>query len=121
VKEDGTPNDLIVPIDQYYNWSYNWGPDPGGVTEYSHAVFDNSYVKMRELSISYRLPESITRKFACKNLTLSIFGRNLFYFYKNLPAFDAEATDGTTWMSQTSIGGSTATTRTFGFSIRASF
>jgi TonB-linked SusC/RagA family outer membrane protein len=121
VKEDGSPNDIIVPSDRYYYYSYNWGPDAGGVTEYSHAVFDNSYLKLRELSLSYRLPENISQKFACKNLTLSVFGRNLFYIYKNLPAFDAEATDGTTWMSQTQIGGSTATTRTFGFSIRANF
>jgi TonB-linked SusC/RagA family outer membrane protein len=121
VKEDGTPNDIIVPSDWYYVNTYNWGPPDGGYTEYSHAVFSNSYVKLRELSISYRLPETITRKFACKGLTLSIFGRNLFYLHKNLPAFDAEATDGTSWLSQIQIGGSTATARTFGFSIRANF
>jgi TonB-linked SusC/RagA family outer membrane protein len=120
VTETGAPNTTIVPADWYYVNTYNWGTgDP--YVEYSHSIFDNSYLKLRELTVSYSLPEKITRKFACRNLTLSVFGRNLFYLYKNLPAFDAEATDGTTWMSQVQIGGSTATTRTLGFSIRASF
>ena len=57
----------------------------------------------------------------CKSLSLSVFGRNLFYIYKNLPGFDAEATDGTTWITQAKMGGSTATTRSLGISLRASF
>jgi hypothetical protein len=76
---------------------------------------------VREIALSYNLPKNLTSKFACRNLTVSVFGRNLFYLYKNLPIFDAEATDGTNWVSQASIGGSTATTRTFGVSLRANF
>ncbi len=122
VKEDGTTNDIMVAADKYYHWTYNWGGwDPSGPTYYSHSVFDNSYVKLRELSLTYNLPSSLTSKFNCKNLQLSVYGRNLFYIYKNLPDFDAEATDGTSWISQTVIGGSTATTRSFGVSLRASF
>ncbi|MDR0566029.1 MAG: SusC/RagA family TonB-linked outer membrane protein [Prevotellaceae bacterium] len=119
VDVNGNPNSTIVPADLYYNSTYNWGASDE--TEYAHSIFDNSYLKLRELSLSYSLPQRITGKFACKNLTLSVFGRNLLFLYKNLPAFDAEATDGTSWMSQAQIGGSTATTRTFGFSIRANF
>jgi TonB-linked SusC/RagA family outer membrane protein len=119
VKADGSPNDIIVPSDTYYNESYNWGAS--GAIEYAHSIFDNSYLKFRELSIGYRLSSKLAQKFACKNLSLSIYGRNLCFLYKNLPAFDAEATDGTSWISQTQIGGSTATTRSFGFSLRASF
>ncbi|MCM0716591.1 MULTISPECIES: SusC/RagA family TonB-linked outer membrane protein [Parabacteroides] len=119
VKADGSQNDIIIPADKYYNQTYNWGTDYP--TYYSHSVFDNTYIKLRELSLGYTLPKELTSKFACRNLTVSVFGRNLFYLYKNLPAFDAEATDGTSWVSQAQIGGSTATTRTFGFSLRASF
>jgi TonB-linked SusC/RagA family outer membrane protein len=119
VKEDGTPNDIIVPADTYYENTYAWGPY--GASDYSNSVFDNSYLKFRELSIGYHLPASIASKFGCKNLSLSAFARNLCYLYKNMPIFDAEATDGTTWGSQTQIGGSTATTRTFGVSLRANF
>jgi outer membrane receptor protein involved in Fe transport len=112
-------NDIIAPADRYYNWTFNWGADDP--TTYEEAIFDNTYLKCREITLSYQLPKSITQKFACKGLTLSAFGRNLFYIYKNLPAFDAEATDGTSWMSQANIGGSTATARSFGFSLRMSF
>ncbi|MDR1939117.1 MAG: SusC/RagA family TonB-linked outer membrane protein [Tannerellaceae bacterium] len=119
IKQDGTKNDIIVPSDWYYKSTYNWGAD--GNIDYSKSIFDNSYLKLRELSLGYRLPASIASKLACKSLSVSVYGRNLLFLYKNLPAFDAEATDGTTWISQVVIGGSTATTRSFGLSVRASF
>ena len=119
VKQDGSKNDIMIPSDVWYNWTYNWGTD--APTYYSHSVFDNTYCKVREISLSYNLPKKLTSKFACRNLTVSAFGRGLFYLYKNLPIFDVEATDGTSWNSQAVIGGSTATTRTFGVSLRASF
>ncbi len=119
VKENGSANDIVIESDRWYNWTYNWGV--GAPTYYSHAIFDNSYVKMREIALSYQLPKSITSKFSCRSLSLSVFARNPFYIYKKLPIFDAEATDGTNWVSQTQIGGSTATTRTFGGSIRIAF
>ena len=119
VRQDGTKNNIILPSDQWYMYTYNWGTDVP--TYYAHSVFDNSYCKVRELALSYRFPKKVTSKFACQNLTVSVFGRGLFYLYKNLPIFDVEATDGTTWVSQASIGGSTATTRTFGISLRANF
>ena len=109
----------MIPSDKWYNWTYNWGT--GSPTYYGHSVFDNTYVKLRELTLGYTLPKELTSKFACQHLTISLYGRNLFYFYKNLPIFDAEATDGTSWVFQSQIGGSTATTRSFGFSLRASF
>ncbi len=119
VKQDGSKNDIMIEADKYYNWTYNWGV--GDPTYYSHAIFDNSYVKVREIALSYTLPKKLLSKFNCRNMTMSVYTRNPFYIYKNLPIFDAEATDGTNWLSQSSIGGSTATTRTFGMSLRMSF
>lgn len=122
VKADGKPNDIMIAADKYYHYTYNWGGyDPADVTYYSHSIFDNTYVKCRELSLGYNLPKSLLSKFKCKSLQVSVYGRNLFYLYKNLPGFDAEATDGTSWITQASIGGSTATTRSVGVSLRASF
>lgn len=119
VKQDGTPNNTIITAGESYYNQYGWGYS-GNIT-YENAIQKNSYVKMRELSLGYRLPKNITSKFGCKNLMVSVYGRNLFYFYKSLKEFDAECTDGTTWITQAQIGGSTATTRSFGFSLRASF
>lgn len=119
VKEDGTPNDIMIGSDYWYNNTYNWGKSSR--TYYSHSVFDNSFVKVREISLGYNLPASLVSKFMCKNLQISVFARNPFYIYKNIPAFDAEAYDATNWIGQTQLGGSTATTRSFGVTLRAGF
>ncbi len=119
VKEDGTPNDIIVGSDYWYNSTYGWGATSRRY--YSHSVFDNTYVKVREISLGYNLPSSLLSKFMCKNLQVSVFARNPFYIYKNMPAFDAEASDATNWIGQTQLGGSTATTRSFGITLRAGF
>ena len=122
VTADGKPNATIIPGDMLAYYTYNWGGyDPTDVTYYSHGIFDNSYVKCRELSIAYNIPRAVLSKIRCKNLQLSIFGRNLFYLYKNLPMLDAEAADGTSWITQANIGGSTTTTRSIGVSLRATF
>jgi TonB-linked SusC/RagA family outer membrane protein len=118
--DDGTKyseGTMIVPVSRYNNSTYNWGSG----SDYSQSIFDNSYLKLREISVTYRIPQRLTSKFGCKNLSLSVFGRNLFYVFKNMEGFDAESTSGTSWMSQAAIGGSTATTRTVGFSLRANF
>lgn len=122
VTEDGNPNTKMISADQWAYWTYNWGGNtPDGDTYYAHSVFDNTYVKCRELSLGYSLPATVLSKIKCKNMTVSVYGRNLFYIYKRLPLFDAEATDGTNWQNQTQIGGSTATTRSIGLALRASF
>ncbi|MDR0559284.1 MAG: SusC/RagA family TonB-linked outer membrane protein [Prevotellaceae bacterium] len=116
----GQTNDIIVPASRYYNWTYNVGNS--APTHFTYSVFDNSYLKMRELSLGYRLPANFTSKFGCRNLSLSVFGRNLFYFFKNKSGYDPETTSGTAWQQQIFVGTSTtASTRTFGFSLRASF
>jgi len=119
VYEDGTRNDQIQPAGVVYDETYGWGA--GSHQTYANSIQKNTYWKMREISLSYTLPRSITSKFACQRLTISAFGRNLFYFHKTLKEYDAEAADGTNWIYQSILGGSTATTRSFGFSIRASF
>ena len=119
VLEDGSENTKIVSQEMALEKQYGWGT--GGSRFYSGSIFKNTYLKCRELTIGYRIPESITRKIKCNNLSVSVFARNPFFVYKNLPIFDAEATDGTNWAQQVCIGGSTSTSRTFGVSLRANF
>jgi hypothetical protein len=119
VTADGKPNTTIVSTDYLLEETYSWGT--GGPIYYSHSIFKNTYLKCRELSLTYNVPESFTRKFKCNNLRLSVFARNPFFIYKNLPIFDAESMDSTNWMDAVQIGGSTSSTRTFGFTLRANF
>lgn len=119
VKEDGTPNDIIATAGETWYNQYGWGYS-GNIT-YENGIQKNSYIKLRELSIGYSLPKNWVSKFGCKNLSVSVYGRNLFYFYKTLKQFDAESTVGTGWMKQAVLDGASATSRSFGFSVRASF
>jgi TonB-linked SusC/RagA family outer membrane protein len=107
----------IVPAANYYSAMYeSWGSG-----SFAEDLFDNSYLKCREISLSYRLPVSVSKKFGCNNLSLSLFGRNLFYVYKNLQDFDAESSISTSWSGAGAIESTTAATRTIGISLRASF
>ena len=77
---------------------------------------------MRLLMLSrLQFPEKLISKLGMTRLSVSVFGRNLFYFYKALKNYDAESSVGTSWASQAVVGGSTTATRNFGVSLRASF
>lgn len=119
VKEDGTTNDILVTQFEINDSQYGWGTSVN--QSYRDAIQKNSYVKCREISLAYTLPANWTKKFACKNLTVSAFARNPFYVYRSLKLFDSETSDATNWIHQAQIGGSTASARTFGMSLRASF
>ena len=88
VASTGEKNTRIIPAGYYYNQTYNWGTQPEQLT-YRHSVFDNSYVKLRELTIGYQFPEKLISKLGMTRLSVSVFGRNLFYFYKALKNYDA--------------------------------
>ena len=119
VLADGSKNTQIVSQEMALEKQYGWGT--GGSRFYSGSIFKNTYLKCREITLTYAIPEKLTRKIHCNNLKISAFARNPFFIYKNLPIFDAEATDGTNWANQVCIGGSTSTSRTFGISLRANF
>ncbi len=82
VYEDGTPNDKVV---HYY---YKYLPNAGGWGKFisTPGIVENTWVKMREISLSYTFPPNIVEKTKIfQNLTLSIVGRDLFYIYTTLP------------------------------------
>ena len=54
-------------------------------------VYDASYVKLREATLSYKLPSQITERLPFNNITLSVVGRNLWIIDKNMPYSDPEA------------------------------
>lgn len=58
-------------------------------------VYDGSYVKLRELMISYSLPQELVSKLGVfKGIDLGLAGRNLWIIHKNLPYSDPEDTMG---------------------------
>lgn len=123
VKADGTPNDYIASSADYYWTVYNWGgPQYSPNTRYELYIKKNSYVKFRELSISYNLPVRVAGKIGAKKLQVSVFGRNLLYLYRTLKDIDAEQTTaGSRWFQSLTNVGTNPSTRTFGVMLRASF
>jgi iron complex outermembrane receptor protein len=71
-----------IPASQYYYQAY--GSWSRGIADLS--TFDDSWVSLREVSIGYNMPRSITQKIKIQNLRLSLVGRNLLYIYNGMPA-----------------------------------
>lgn len=119
---DGTPNTYVTSQFYYYFEGYNWGGPQYSNSQYFRYIVKNSYWKMREISLSYTLPQSISRKIKANKLQLSVFGRNLFYLYRTIKDMDAEQlTSGLNWNQSLTNAGTQPATRTFGVSLRANF
>ena len=123
VKADGTPNDVVIDAANYYLTTFTWGANASWApnTRYDNCLYDNNYIKFRELSLAYNLPKSVVSKIGFQSLQLSVIGRNLFYLYKTIPNLDPEVAIGSLWQNQAVEQGTNAASRSFGFSIRASF
>lgn len=122
VLADGTPNTNIISQAYYYAQTYNWGGPQYSNSNYGLYVQDNNYIKMRELSLGYKLPGTIANKLRAKNLQISAFGRNLFFLYRSIKDLDPEQmTGGSNWVNNVSNAGTSPATRTYGLMLRASF
>jgi len=114
VKEDGTPNDIYI-----------WAGDWGGAWLYDYIptaayVYDASYVKLREVSITYALSSQIVKKTPFTKLSVGISGRNLWIIHKNTPYFDPE-TNMSAGNIQGIADGAYPSTRTYGVNITVGF
>jgi TonB-linked SusC/RagA family outer membrane protein len=85
VKADGTPNTVRAAANTYANpWGYARAAQ-------SQHVYDASFVKLREVSLSYVFPKDLINKLSIENLSFSLIGRNLWIIHKNTPYSDPEA------------------------------
>lgn len=111
VKEDGTPNDIRVAGDDYLLRGYATNPN-------SAFIYDASYVKLREISITYKFP--LGNKYFFSNASFGVVGSNLWIIDKNLPYADPESSlsAGNVQGFQTGV---LPSTRTFGFNLTLQF
>ncbi len=122
VLADGSPNTNVISPAIYYWYSYNWGGPQYGSSLYYKYINKNNYLKMREVSLAYMLPDKIASKIGTKSLQISVFGRNLFYFYRSIKNMDAEQlSTGSNWGSNVSNAGTNPSSRTYGIMLRAKF
>jgi iron complex outermembrane receptor protein len=113
------PNDKVVPVWEYFETNFNWK----GQGIYPQIVYNNNYIKLRELTLDFDLPAAWTRHVPARNLRLSLIGRNLFYLYKTVPNVDPESATSTVDFRQglNDYIGYHPTTRSLGFRITGSF
>lgn len=122
VLASGETNTNVVSQATYYNATYNWGGPQYGNARYELFVKKNSFIKMRELSLAYRLPARLASKLGSQNVSVSVFGRNLFFIYRTIKDLDAEQTvSGSNWVNNINNAGANPSFRTMGVMLRASF
>ena len=113
VYPDGTANQTYVDATAYWGWGYAACPDAA-------FVYDASYVKLREVAITYVMPTKMFDKCFFTGATLSLVGSNLWIIHKNLPYADPESGLGAGNLQGYSTG-SLPSTRDFGFNVKLTF
>ncbi|HZW69588.1 MAG TPA: TonB-dependent receptor, partial [Hanamia sp.] len=85
---DGTVNTNVVHYYYKYMQYGVWSSSGIGGSDWidKTSIFKNNYVKMREISINYTLPQTfVQRSKIFQAATVSLVGRDLFYIYSSLP------------------------------------
>ncbi|QKZ12291.1 SusC/RagA family TonB-linked outer membrane protein [Spirosoma sp. KUDC1026] len=78
------PNTTIVPANALYGYN-----NPRRYHE--AAIFDASYVKLREVTLGYQIPAVLLNKIKIRSAKISLVGRNVLMLFKNTPHIDPEA------------------------------
>jgi TonB-linked SusC/RagA family outer membrane protein len=81
VTADGKRNEKVLPAQQYYKSFRN-------IDEAN--IFDASYVKLREVKVSYNLPAKWIRPLNLQGVSVSLVGRNLWIIHRNTVDIDPE-------------------------------
>lgn len=122
VLQSGETNTNVVSQARYYNGTYNWGGPQYGNSRYELYIDKNDWVKVREISLGFNMPQSLTSKLGMTKASLSVFGRNLFFIYRTIKDLDPEQTvAGSRWYQNINNAGNNPSFRTFGVQLNASF
>ena len=113
--EDPVYEENTTPVDPQKYWNYFLSantPEP--------FIYDASFIKLRELSLSYTLDRRWLARTPLTGVTVSVYGRNLWTLYSNLPNIDPESSYNN-GNGQGFEYGSLPSRRSYGFSLRVSF
>jgi TonB-linked SusC/RagA family outer membrane protein len=83
VQADGTPNSVMINNSTYYFSNVLYGPD-------EMLVYDASVWRLAEISLTYKVPQSLLNKTPFGSIDLTASGYNLWYDAYNTP-------DGANW------------------------
>ncbi|SHE42786.1 SusC/RagA family TonB-linked outer membrane protein [Dysgonomonas macrotermitis] len=110
---DGTyrPNDIYINPEDYWMSVSRNAP--------SMFIYDNSYIKCREITLTYNVPQSWLKS-TIKGLTLSFVARNPFIVWKNIPNIDPDSN----YNNTTGMGleyGSLPSRKSYGVNVNVKF
>ncbi|MGN6491103.1 MAG: SusC/RagA family TonB-linked outer membrane protein [Agriterribacter sp.] len=109
-----TPNATILPAYNYYRGRYYaFGTED--------AVYDNSYIRLRELSLAYTLPVSLSHKIKAQSMSVSFIARNLFFLYNTVPNESPDNTYGTSGVTTGVLYSAHPSTRDLGIALSVTF
>jgi len=119
--EEGTYVENDIPVDMSDIFTY-WNQTNNNSRSQDH-VFDRTYFKLREVSLSYDLPQSWLSNTPIGSVRVSVLGRNLLLFTPEINnIIDPESTTfGNGLNSEFGEFAVGPTQRSFGFSLNASF
>ncbi|GAB3872762.1 SusC/RagA family TonB-linked outer membrane protein [Hymenobacter segetis] len=111
----GQKNTVRSPNTEYGLYGYLRNPN-------STFVYDASFVKLREVSLTYSLPNTLISKMGgVKGIDISLIGRNLWIIHKNLPDADPEDALSSGNLGQGYSSGSFPAVRSMGANLRFRF
>ncbi|MGM9760412.1 MAG: TonB-dependent receptor domain-containing protein, partial [Parabacteroides sp.] len=110
VDQDGNPVTAYMNAYYYYHYMSYYDLDS--------FVYDRTYLKMRELSLTYDFPRSFLSKakIGLSDASISFVATNPWLIYSACPNVDPSET-GDNWLE----GGQAASTRSFGFTVKLGF
>ena len=109
---DGTYRENNIPVNPQDYWTHAGSYAP------STFIYDNSYIKCREITFGYTFPEKWLGKFV-KSLSVSFVARNPFTIWKNIPNIDPDSGYNTSGMGLEY--GSLPSRRSYGFNVNVKF
>ena len=116
IKADKTKNTTSITAQKYWSAVGGRNTPAGEVFTYS-----SSNIRLRELVVSYNIPQGTLTKTPIKGATISFTGRNLFFFKNSAEGFDPELVLST---SSGLIGNESFSlpfTRSFGLNLNLNF
>jgi hypothetical protein len=83
INEDGTANTTSVSSQTYFQSAHLF------IT--GREIYDADFIKLRQIILSYDLPQQIVAKTPFKGISVSVVGRNLGILMKHVPNVDPES------------------------------
>lgn len=104
------PNTKNISSEEWHHKYYS-------LTNNEETIFDGSYIKLREIRLTYTFPGKVFNRLPFRDITISAVGRNLALLHSNVPHIDPETSYYNDGNLQGIENGQIPTTRSIGFNI----